>query len=413
MNEMAGDNSALRRRALAALILAESQRGGAGRGTRLPTERQLAIDLGVSRAAVRHAMAMLQAEGHVSREVGRGTFLRGATEAPGRDLTTGGATSTGAATPAGGVKAAGDEQAGPAGGFPGPAGGFPGPDVSSGSDGYSPADVIMVRRLFEPTAMSLVVAWATARDFAEMDRCLLGGERAADHDEFEVWDAALHRSIIAATRSPLLIRLYAEVERARHGRMWGDLKRRSATAARRDEYRRDHEEIVTALRLRDADQATAAMRTHLARVSRHLLGTELSLLGEGQGVPVRIGEPGHLRAARGRPDAVLVLAHARVAQEGDPAGGEITDRRRDVRDAPAEHGVAAAGDLAHGRHAQRGAVGVQHAGEVVLLEDRQAQGLLVEGPRPAQVGGGHEGHQVTRLQHDVFLPIALRGVSPG
>ena len=130
-----------------------------------------------------------------------------------------------------------------------------------------------VRRLFEPTAMSLVVAWATARDFAEMDRCLQGGERAADHDEFEVWDAALHRSIIAATRSPLLIRLYAEVERARHSRMWGDLKRRSATAARRDEYRRDHEEIVAALRLRDADQATAAMRTHLARVSAHLLGT--------------------------------------------------------------------------------------------------------------------------------------------
>jgi GntR family uxuAB operon transcriptional repressor len=278
---MAGDNSALRRRALAALILAESQRGGAGHGTRLPTERQLATDLGVSRSAVRHAMAMLQAEGHVSREVGRGTFLRGATEAPGRDLTAGGATSAGAATPAGGVKAAGDEQAGPAGGSPGAAGGFPGPtdgfpgaDVSSGSDGYSPADVIMVRRLFEPTAMSLVVAWATARDFTEMERCLLGGERAADHDEFEVWDAALHRSIIAATRSPLLIRLYAEVERARHGRMWGDLKRRSASAARRDEYRRDHEEIVAALKTRDADRATAAMRTHLARVSRHLLGTE-------------------------------------------------------------------------------------------------------------------------------------------
>src|SRR5579863_9759241 len=76
LNEMAGDNSALRRRALAAMILAVSQRGDAGRGTRLPTERQLATDLGVSRAAIRHAMAMLQAEGHVSREVGRGTFLR-------------------------------------------------------------------------------------------------------------------------------------------------------------------------------------------------------------------------------------------------------------------------------------------------------------------------------------------------
>lgn len=238
---MAGDNSALRRRALAALILAESGRDGAGHGTRLPTERQLALDLGVSRAAIRHAMALLQAEGRVSREVGRGTFLRG--REPGE---------------------------------PGPeptAGETPETAVDEGPADYAPADVMAVRRLFEPTAMSLVVAWATARDFGEMDRCLRGGERAADHDEFEVWDAALHRSMIAATRSPLLIRLYSEVERARHGRMWGDLKRRNATAARRDEYRRDHEEIVAALRLRDADRATAAMRTHLARVSRHLLGT--------------------------------------------------------------------------------------------------------------------------------------------
>jgi GntR family transcriptional regulator, uxu operon transcriptional repressor len=259
---MASDNSALQRRALAALILAETERVGVGHGTRLPTERQLAADLGVSRAAVRHAMAVLQAEGRVSREVGRGTFLRSrGPDVPEHEPTAAEAPERAAEeTPAAGP---------PAG--PSPAASAPG--GLSGAADYAPADVMAVRRLFEPTAMSLVVAWATARDFAEMDRCLRGGERAADHDEFEVWDAALHRSIIAATRSPLLIRLYSEVERARRGRMWGDLKRRSATADRRDEYRRDHEEIVAALRQRDADGATAAMRTHLARVSGHLLGT--------------------------------------------------------------------------------------------------------------------------------------------
>jgi DNA-binding FadR family transcriptional regulator len=250
--DMTGDSSALRRRALAAQILAESQRDGGHRGTRLPTERQLALDLGVSRSAIRHAMALLQAEGHVSREVGRGTFLRDAPEAAPVDAPVSPPRPAGVLT----------------------AHGLSVPDAQSGPDDYAPADVMTVRRLFEPTAMSLVVAWATARDFDEMDRCLRGGGRAADHEEFEVWDAALHRSIIAATRSPLLIRLYAEVEWARHGRVWGDLKRRSATAARRNEYRRDHEEIVAALRTRDADRATAAMRTHLARVSRHLLGTE-------------------------------------------------------------------------------------------------------------------------------------------
>jgi GntR family transcriptional regulator, uxu operon transcriptional repressor len=261
---MAGDNSVLRRRALAALILAESERNGAGHGARLPTERRLALDLGVSRAAIRHAMAVLQAEGRVSREVGRGTFLR-RLGSDGRGPESDAAERPGVVPFAGEARAASEARAVAAGEVTGPGG-------LSGSADYAPADVMAVRRLFEPTAMSLVVAWATARDFAEMDRCLRGGERAADHDEFEVWDAALHRSIIAATRSPLLIRLYSEVERARHGRMWGDLKRRNASAARRDEYRRDHEEIVTALRVRDADRATAAMRTHLARVSRHLLG---------------------------------------------------------------------------------------------------------------------------------------------
>jgi len=219
-------------RELAALILAQTARSArtepaqAGDPRRLPTERQLATDLGVSRSAVRHAMAVLQAEGRISREVGRGTFLR-----------------TGNGTP-----------------------------DDSPAD-YSPADVMLVRRMFEPHAMSLVVAWATDRDFAEMDRCLHGGDAAAEHDEFEVWDGALHRAIIAATHSPLLVRLYTEVERARHGKVWGDLKRRSASAARREEYKRDHTDIVTALRQRDADRASAAMRTHLARVSRHLLGT--------------------------------------------------------------------------------------------------------------------------------------------
>ncbi len=251
--------SVTQRRALAALILAESERNGAGYGTRLPTERQLAVDLGVSRSAIRHAMAELQAEGRVSREVGRGTFLRRpAADRPDVRAPDPAVVPAGIPDAAAGAAAAGLAESG----------------LAECGD-YAPADVMAVRRLFEPTAMSLVVAWATARDFAEMERCLRGGERAADYDEFEVWDAALHRSIIAATRSPLLIRLYAEVERARHGRVWGDLKRRSASAARRDEYRRDHEEIVTALRLRDADRATAAMRTHLARVSLHLLGTGL------------------------------------------------------------------------------------------------------------------------------------------
>lgn len=234
------------RRRLAEIILAESRRAGLRRGSRLPTERQLALSLGVTRTSVRRALTVLQAEGRISREVGRGTYLR-------------------------------DEpwpQAGSADGDAAPA-----PDripdggaLPAAHSGFAPADVMTVRRLLEPPAMKLVVAWATAADFEEIGRCLAGGERAASYEEFESWDLALHRSIMAASHSPLLTRLYGVLEEARHSRFWGDLKRRSASRERQLAYQADHAELVAALRARDADRAVEAMRAHLARVAGHLFG---------------------------------------------------------------------------------------------------------------------------------------------
>src|SRR5579864_2178388 len=66
------------RDALAELILERCSEASARPGGRLPTERQLASDLGVTRTMIRHALAVLEAEGRISREVGRGTFIRDA-----------------------------------------------------------------------------------------------------------------------------------------------------------------------------------------------------------------------------------------------------------------------------------------------------------------------------------------------
>ena len=115
--------------------------------------------------------------------------------------------------------------------------GRPRPGRRGAPAGFAPADVMTIRRLLEPLAMPLVVAWATASDFREMDRCLAGGDRAASYDEFENWDLALHRTIMAASHSPLLGQLYAVIETARHGHSWGDLKRRSASRDRRESTR--------------------------------------------------------------------------------------------------------------------------------------------------------------------------------
>jgi DNA-binding FadR family transcriptional regulator len=249
---------AKRGRQLAELILAESRRAGLGPGSRLPTERQLAAELGVTRSGVRQALAALEADGLISREVGRGTFLSG-TGDPAR------------ATPRAG-------QSGPAGlsGPPGQSGpaGLAGSGLAPGSSAtdFAPADVMAIRRLIEPQAMPLVVIWATARDFGEMERCVAGGDQAGSYEEFEAWDLALHRCIVAAAHSPLLAELYGLIESARHGQVWGDLKRRSASRERRVLYQQHHQTVVTALRARDADAAAEAMRTHLALVTEHLLG---------------------------------------------------------------------------------------------------------------------------------------------
>jgi GntR family uxuAB operon transcriptional repressor len=236
--------------ALAELILAQWQGAGPQAGSRLPTERQLSIDLGVTRSSVRSALALLEAQGRISREVGRGTFLRALPNAS-RAAEDAGFASSGQQ----GVSQHGASQHGRG--------------TPSTAD-FAPADVMTIRRLLEPPAMVLVVAWATAADLEEMDRCLALGDRAGTFEEFEACDLALHRCIMAASHSPLLAALYGAIEAARHGQVWGDLKRRSGSPERRSQYQADHRAIVEALRSRDSGGAVEAMRLHLARVQQHL-----------------------------------------------------------------------------------------------------------------------------------------------
>jgi len=204
------------------VILAEYAGNGAVTGAQLPTERELAETLGVTRAAVRHALSYLEAAERISREVGRGTFLRGT---PGEH-----------------------------------------------ADDVGPADVMRARELFEPHVLPLVVTHATARDFAEFGRCLRGGEAAQSAGEFEEWDAAFHRAIVVAAHNRLLLRMYSSIEAARHGPLWGNLKRSHDSPQRRAQYISDHRRIVEALQARELDGARNATHAHLARVRANLLG---------------------------------------------------------------------------------------------------------------------------------------------
>ena len=243
--------------ATASALMAHVEGAGLQPGNRIPTERALSETLGMSRHAVRQGLDLLERRGLVSREVGRGTFLRAA-DAP-------------AALGAIGVSPGGVL----VGGAPSPS---RQPRRRNGRGrpvdftDVGPADVMAARHVLEPNAMPLVVARATSKDIEHMQTCLAGGDAADTYEEFEYWDLALHRTIVEASRNSLLLHLYQAIEDARHSPIWGDLKRHNSTQERREAYRCDHHNIVDALAARDSNRASEAMQTHLSRIDAHLFG---------------------------------------------------------------------------------------------------------------------------------------------
>jgi DNA-binding FadR family transcriptional regulator len=201
-------------------------------GARLPTERQLVARFGTARSAARRMLAQLEAEGYITRSVGRGTFVA--------------------------TREAGDETG----------------RLRTLLDGLevSPAELMDARLQFESRVVEMAVIHATADDFARMDLCLERAERGATLDEFELWDAALHQAIAAATHNRLVVAIFDLFTLVRQQAEWGKLKDRIVTPERRIEYQRQHRRLVQALRLRDADQARAAVVAHLDYAKRNLFG---------------------------------------------------------------------------------------------------------------------------------------------
>jgi DNA-binding FadR family transcriptional regulator len=220
-------------------VLGIAARNGLGEGSRLPTERELATKLQLTRTTIRNVMALLEEEGIVSREVGRGTFLR----------------------------------SNPRSGLPPSVGSA---SFSSLAVAVSPSDVMTARQIIEPAAMVWIVENATINDFDEIERCLQGSENATDYDEVESWDLALHRAFIRASHNPLMENMYLLIDEARQGETWGTMKRRSDSSERREHYRQQHRAIAEALRDRDSRAARDAMQHHLENVGANLQGSVIS-----------------------------------------------------------------------------------------------------------------------------------------
>jgi DNA-binding FadR family transcriptional regulator len=196
--------------------------------SRLPTERALAQKLGVTRAELRKALAVLEAENQIWRHVGKGTFIGS------RPI---------------------DTLA----------------DVAAITRRTNPGDVMRTRLLLEPEVARMAALNATSDQIAEMKLCLQRTRAAQTWRQYEAWDNRLHRVIAEATQNALLLALLDTLNAVRRAVAWGRLRVEKVKPAPTHHSFEEHEAIVAAIAERDLDRAAAAMRRHLESVERNLL----------------------------------------------------------------------------------------------------------------------------------------------
>jgi len=221
--------------ALRAELLDGLRTGKWAPGSRLPTERSLCADFGVSRSALRRVLQELRDQGLIVQKVGSGTYV----------------SDTPSGIAPGLVAAAGKLLAIPS---------------------ASPAGIMEARLLLEPMIVELIVNNATLADFERLEACCARSETADTLEEFEHWDNALHEHLALATHNALFVSVFRLLAEVRNSGEWGFLKKKIVTPERRREYEAEHRRIVEALKHRDADTARREIFEHIVHARTNLLG---------------------------------------------------------------------------------------------------------------------------------------------
>jgi GntR family transcriptional repressor for pyruvate dehydrogenase complex len=195
--------------------------GAIDAGGRLPSERELARQLGVGRNSVREAMKILEALGIVESRIGEGTFIVEATGASiGRTI------------------------------------GF-----ALATWGGALVELLQARQMIEPEAARFAARHATADDLAAI---LAEVERMAEADDdaygYLAADMRFHRLVAAATHNGVVAALVANLIDAVE-EVLRELRADQIAAVA--EGTATHRDIFAALAARDVEAASRGMRDHL------------------------------------------------------------------------------------------------------------------------------------------------------
>ena len=196
-------------------------------GEKLPAERQFASAFGASRATIRTALVRLEAERLVTRRIGAGTFVNFLGRSDTEDVT----------------------------------------------ELTSPLELIEVRLGLEPNMVRLAVLNATGRDIERLANAIARMDTAsADSESFTVWDEEFHQLICEATRNPLMVWVYRQINAVRMHGQWTAMKDKVLTPARIAAYNEQHAALYAAIRARDVEAAVGIITTHLHSARRQLMG---------------------------------------------------------------------------------------------------------------------------------------------
>jgi DNA-binding FadR family transcriptional regulator len=195
---------------------------------RLPAERTLAEELGVSRRSLRHALDQLEAEGRITRQQGRGTFVTD-------------------------MRLASENL------------------VDELAKLTNPVDTLEARLAIEPPQARLAALRATRGDIDKLFEAAEASRIAKDPPSYEKADAAFHRRVSAAARNPLLIAIFdAVLETSLEGN-WRHGRETAHCIHNQANYAADHRRIAVAIAERNPAKAEEAMRAHLSSVQQRLI----------------------------------------------------------------------------------------------------------------------------------------------
>jgi DNA-binding FadR family transcriptional regulator len=198
---------------------------------RLPPERELADQLGLTRNRIRSGLRKLASEGLIWRHVGKGTYF-GPRLSPlvNREA------------------------------------------LDSLAEMTYPREVMDARLAFEPEVARTAALRATGLDFLEIGKCLERMRVTTDWSVWAVCDAQFHRSIAVAAGNTLMLAMFDTMRAGQGKQVWGRLGGSKIRDSRRDEILAEHGAILGALRDRDPDAAAAAMRAHVKTARRNIIG---------------------------------------------------------------------------------------------------------------------------------------------